>query len=113
MYIYSKLLHIILTNFFQSDVNDCHFAINHTLNVHPELDSKRIGLIGAGYGATIAIHLSLKHEEYKQNLLVNPITDIGAMSSSTDLAEWPYHILGINYTSASVPTDILTSSWNL
>jgi dipeptidyl aminopeptidase/acylaminoacyl peptidase len=34
------------------------------------------------------------------------------MSSSPDLAEWPYHIFGINYTSAIVPTDILTAAWD-
>ena len=38
-------------------------------------------------------------------------SDIGAMSSSVDLSEWPYHILGVNYTMASVPDEILTTAW--
>ena len=78
--------------------------------MHPQLSSDHIAIVGNGYGAIVATHLNLL-EHYKVAVLVNPITDLGAMSSSQDLAEWPYHIQGFNYTSASVPTDILVPSW--
>ena len=96
----------------QKDVNDCHFAINYTIHAHPELDGGKIALMGEGYGATIALHLGLRND-YRQSILINPITDLGAMASSPDTAEWPYHIMGINYTTSSVPNDILTSAWDL
>ena len=111
----TKTTSVIINNisiFLQNDVNDCHFAINFTLNAHPELDLHRIVLMGHGFGATLAVHLGLKYG-YGHTILINPISDLGAMSSSLDLAEWPYHVMGVNYSSSSVPTDILTSTWNL
>ena len=99
------------TSIFQYGVNDCEQAINHTLEENPDIDKKQIGLIGQGYGATIASTLQLK-QEYNVSVLINPIADIGAMSSSPDLPEWPYYILGFNYTQGNVPTEILASSWN-
>ena len=79
---------------------------------NPDIDKNSIGLIGQGYGATIAATLQLKLE-FNVSVLINPIADIGAMSSSPDLPEWPYYIMGFNYTQGNVPTDeILASSWN-
>ena len=86
-------------------------AINHTLNENPEIDAKHISLAGLGYGATIASTLMLK-EEYNVSILINPIADIGAMASSPDLPEWPYYIMGHNYSQGDVPTEILSSSWD-
>ena len=67
-------------------------------------------ILVSGYGAIVALQLSLNHHHYP-TVLINPISDIGAMSSSVDLSEWPYHVLGFNYTIASVPEDILTPAW--
>lgn len=99
----------------QYDASDVHQAINYTLTTHSEIDSSKIALVGHGYGATLAMQISLMQKENSKNvaILANPIADIGAMSSSLDTPEWPYHVMGVNYTTASVPTDILTEAWEL
>lgn len=98
--------------FLQFDVNDVEQAINYTIKQNSQIDESRIGLFGHGYGATVAVQLSLNRKSrFNVTVLVNPIADIGAMSSSVDLAEWPYHVMGVNYSSASVPTEILSSAW--
>ena len=96
---------------FQYDVNDVEKAINYTLTDNSDIDVKHISLIGLGYGATIASSLMLK-QEYNVSILINPITDIAAMASSPDLPEWPYYIMGYNYSQGDVPTEILGSSWD-
>ena len=106
-------LEAIIGNIGSYDVNDCHSAINHTLQLYPKLDRNRIALFGEGFAATIALQLALMDELYGVTVLKNPIADIGAMSSSQDIAEWSYHVMGFNYSTASVPTDILASAWDL
>ena len=76
------------------------------------LDPNKIAVMGKGHGAVIASHLTrLYPDKYKVAIYSNPIADIGAMSSSPDIPEWPYHVMGINYTSTTVPTQILGASW--
>ena len=95
----------------ESDVDDCAYAINHTLASHPQLHPEKIALMGYGYAATVALKLSARDARVIPTVLINPISDIGAMASSVDLSEWPYHVMGVNYSMASVPSDILTAAW--
>ena len=69
-----------------------------------------MALIGFEYGATVAFQLSLNENGAMPTILINPISDIGAMSSSIDLREWPYHVMGVNYSIASVPNEILSKA---
>lgn len=76
------------------------------------MNPRQVGLVAKGYSAIVALQLSLLQKElYNVITLANPIVDIGAMSSSLDQPEWPYNLMGVNYTTASVATDILASSW--
>ena len=95
----------------QYDLDDCEQAINYTVVTYPNLNPKKISIVGFGYGASIALELAVNQKGGMPIVLINPISDIGAMSSSVDLREWSFHVMGVNYSMASVPSEILTKAW--
>ena len=95
----------------QYDLDDCEQAINYTVVTYPNLNPKKISIVGFGYGASVALELAVNQKGGMPTILINPISDIGAMSSSVDLREWSYHVMGVNYSMASVPNEILTKAW--
>ena len=51
-------------------------AINYTLDTFTDVNPEEIAVIASGYGAIVALQLSVNHHHYP-TILLNPISDIG------------------------------------
>ncbi|KAG0203875.1 hypothetical protein BGX28_003975 [Mortierella sp. GBA30] len=83
------------------DVNECQ-AVRDYIVSKGEVDAERICLTGGSHGGFIVSHL-LKDPRYKAAVLRNPVTDIPALTSVSDIAEWGYAVTGLPFDMASPP----------
>ena len=78
------------------DVEDVRFCLEHAIGLknskHVSLvDSERICVVGGSHGGFLTAHLIGQYPElFKAAALRNPVTNIPAMFSSTDIPDWCY-----------------------
>ncbi|KAF9192562.1 hypothetical protein BGZ51_005359 [Haplosporangium sp. Z 767] len=88
------------------DVNECQAVRDYILS-KGLADSERVCLTGGSHGGFIVAHL-LKDPSYKAAVLRNPVTDIPALLSVSDIGEWGYAVNGLPYDMAAPPTATLS-----
>ena len=88
-------------------MNECHAVRDYVLS-KGHVDPERTCLTGGSHGGFIVCHL-LADPSYKAAVLRNPVTDIPAMSSVTDIVDWCYAVNGIEYDMESPPTATLSN----
>jgi acylaminoacyl-peptidase len=84
----------LLGNIGTNDVQDLWVAIRHALTYEngegsKVIDETRLGIIGGSHGGFLAAHMCGQHpESFKMACLRNPVTNIPAMASVTDIPDW-------------------------
>lgn len=107
-----RTLQSILGNVAKNELDDVHLAINRTLLQRNELDNKRVVLLGQGFGGYIASYLNMRFPDlYSILVLTNPLTDLAAFSTNSDVPDLAWQLLGLNYTVKSLPVDIGDLAW--
>jgi acylaminoacyl-peptidase len=82
------------------DIKDTHFAALWASN-QPKVDPKRVFLFGGSHGGFIIAHLlARKSAFYKAGALRNPVINIGTMISDTDIPDWCYGEVGLEFDSS-------------
>ena len=72
-----------------NDVEDLWIAINHALSLPSLLDGSKVGIIGGSHGGFLSSHMCGQRPSYfKFCCLRNPVTNIPAMASVTDIPDW-------------------------
>ena len=72
------------------DVQDMLQATQEVIQLQPALvDGARVGLLGGSHGGFLTAHLSARYAEvYKVAALRNPVINIPAMYTSSDISDW-------------------------
>ncbi|KAG0056923.1 hypothetical protein BGZ83_002863 [Gryganskiella cystojenkinii] len=89
------------------DVNECQAVRDYVIS-KGQVDPDRTCLTGGSHGGFIVCHL-LADPSYKAAVMRNPVTDIPAMTSITDIADWCYAVNGLEYDMESPPTATLSN----
>ncbi|KAF9434091.1 hypothetical protein BGZ76_008553 [Entomortierella beljakovae] len=87
------------------DVSECQ-AVRDYIISKGQVDADRICLTGGSHGGFIVAHL-LTDPSYKAAVMRNPVTDIPAMVSITDIGDWCYAVNGVPFDMESPPTSAL------
>lgn len=107
-----RTLQSILGNVAKNELDDVHLAINRTLQQKNELDNKRVVLVGHGFGGFVASYLNMRYPDlYSVLVLTNPLVDLAALSSNSDVPDLAWQLLGFNYTVKSLPADVVNVAW--
>jgi len=71
------------------DVDFCENVIDETISKFPQLDGKRISILGGSHGGFLVTHLAGKSpEKYKAVVAANPVLNIRTMFDITDIPDW-------------------------
>lgn len=71
------------------DVKDCVTATKEVLIKYPWLSPSHVGLCGGSHGGFLVAHLSAQHADlYKVVVARNPVIDIAAMFTISDIPDW-------------------------
>jgi len=89
-------------------VNECQAVRDHVISLG-QVDPERTCLTGGSHGGFIVCHL-LADPSYKAAVMRNPVTDIPAMSSVTDIMDWCYAVNGLDYDMEAPPTATLSDA---
>ncbi|KAG0308717.1 hypothetical protein BGZ98_007085 [Dissophora globulifera] len=87
------------------DISECEAARDYIVS-KGQVDGERICLTGGSHGGFIVGHL-LKDPRYKAAVLRNPVTDIPALTSVSDITEWGYAVTDVPFDMESPPTATL------
>lgn len=71
------------------DVKDCVTATKEALNKYPWLSPSHVGVCGGSHGGFLVAHLTAQYPElYKVAVARNPVVDIAAMYTISDIPDW-------------------------
>lgn len=71
------------------DVKDCVTATKEALNKYPWLSPSHVGVCGGSHGGFLVAHLTAQYPElYKVAVARNPVIDIAAMYTISDIPDW-------------------------
>jgi len=74
----------------EQDVQDCVAALRVAQEAG-EFDLARVAVVGGSHGGFLALHLLGQHPElFKAGAVRNPVTNIAAMATTTDIPDWTY-----------------------
>lgn len=72
-----------------TDVKDCMNATKDALQKYPWLNPDKVGLYGGSHGGFLVTHLSGQYPDlYKVVVARNPVIDIAAMYTISDIPDW-------------------------
>ncbi|XP_046424381.1 acylamino-acid-releasing enzyme-like [Neodiprion fabricii] len=91
-----------------ADTLDCVSATREALEKYPWLDASRMGLSGGSHGGFLVAHLSGQYPNlYRSVVARNPVIDIAAMFTISDIPDWCPAVTGFSYHE-SVPQPLGT-----
>ncbi|KAK0171369.1 hypothetical protein PV328_009110 [Microctonus aethiopoides] len=80
------------------DVKDCVTATQEALKKYSWLNSEKIGLSGGSHGGFLVAHLSGQYSDlYKVVVARNPVIDVAAMFTISDIPDWCAAIINESY----------------
>ena len=84
------------------DISDTHAAAIWASQL-PFVDSKKVYLYGGSHGGFITAHLLARESQfYTAGCLRNPVINVGAMISNSDIPDWCFAEAGIPFDSAKL-----------
>ncbi|KAK3884830.1 hypothetical protein Pcinc_010916 [Petrolisthes cinctipes] len=88
-----------------ADVSDVHFATLDCLRRYSDvLDQSRVYLLGGSHGGFLVTHLAAQHPSvYRAVSARNPVVDIAAMASVSDIPDWCFVESGVEFEPGKVP----------
>ncbi|XP_051153691.1 acylamino-acid-releasing enzyme-like [Leptopilina boulardi] len=91
------------------DVLDCITATHDALKKYPWLDPNYIGLCGGSHGGFLVAHLSSQYPDlYRAVVSRNPVIDIAAMYTISDIPDWCAAQTGTPFLQTLPPTTMET-----
>lgn len=94
----SKNVEYLQGNVGTVDVKDCVTATKEALIKYPWLSPLHIGLCGGSHGGFLVAHLSAQHADlYKVVVARNPVIDISAMFTISDIPDWCAAVINAPY----------------
>ncbi|CAL4075067.1 unnamed protein product, partial [Meganyctiphanes norvegica] len=87
-----------------TDVSDVHKGTLECIKrFNSVVDENNVFLFGGSHGGFLVTHLAAQHPNfYKAVAARNPVTDLGTMSSITDIREWTFVEAGEDFKHSSV-----------
>lgn len=83
----------------KQDVDDCVQAIEDAVKQCSFLDSSRISVHGGSHGGFLACQLIGQHPSlFRAACVRNPVCNMPALSTSSDIVDWSFHEAGIPYS---------------
>lgn len=100
-----KNINYLLGKVGEVDVADCVTATHDALKKFPWLDPNYIGLRGGSHGGFLVSHLSSQYPDlYRAVVSLNPVTDIAAMYTISDIPDWCAAEAGTPFIEALPPS---------
>ncbi|XP_025897295.1 acylamino-acid-releasing enzyme-like [Nothoprocta perdicaria] len=93
----------LLGNVGTQDVQDVQLCVERVLQEEP-LDPSRVALLGGSHGGFLACHLIGQFPDtYRVCVVRNPVVNIAAMVTTTDIPDWCLTELGLPYAPEALP----------
>ncbi|XP_042585740.1 S9 family peptidase isoform X2 [Cyprinus carpio] len=95
----------LLGNVGSQDVKDVHRAVLCTLQNETTLDPDRVAVMGGSHGGFLACHL-VHHQQYLYRACAarNPVINAATLLGTSDIVDWRYSSVGIQYAFDRLPT---------
>ncbi|XP_076182257.1 acylamino-acid-releasing enzyme isoform X2 [Ptiloglossa arizonensis] len=89
-----------------ADVKDCVTATKETLRKYPWLNPEKVGCTGGSHGGFLVTHLSAQYPDlYKVIVARNPVIDIAAMFTVSDIPDWCAAEVNYSYDESTPMTE--------
>ncbi|KAK2575468.1 hypothetical protein KPH14_011199 [Odynerus spinipes] len=103
----SKNVEYLQGNVGVVDVRDCVTATKEALIKYPWLSPLHVGLCGGSHGGFLVAHLSAQHADlYKVVVARNPVIDIAAMFTISDIPDWCAAVINVPYDETELQSRI-------
>ncbi|XP_025831069.1 acylamino-acid-releasing enzyme isoform X2 [Agrilus planipennis] len=82
-----------------ADISDCVLAVKTALSQFHWLNPNQLVLVGGSHGGFIVLHLSGQYPDmFKVVVARNPVVDVAALSTTSDIPDWAFVETGFEYT---------------
>jgi len=102
-----NVLHALPGHIGDLDVRNVQSTAEHFLQKFEDrLDNQSVYVFGGSHGGFLTAQLIGQYPDfYKAAVLRNPVIDVSAMASVSDIPDWCYFECGLSYSQSTLPTE--------